>query len=218
MPQIEIRPSLLEIKTENLGQSLHEVAPLVKTLHLDIGDGHFIARKTILGADFVKKIKAQFPFEFEVHLMVDEPVAYIPAFITAGAKKITFHIESSKNPREVIDFILKGGALAGLALKIETAVEFSKTYWPQLDEILLMSVHPGFGGQTFLPSVLGKIKRIRELGWDKGLIVDGGIKEGVARQAVENGADILVCGTYLFDHGIIEDNYKKLLKDIAEVK
>ncbi len=214
MSTVEIRPTILEVPQEKIKASLKEVANLVTSLHIDVEDGIFVPRKNNFTPQFVKEVKREFGFFCDIHLMVQSPLDIMQDYIRAGGDLITFHFESSNRVPEVVETIKKLGGKACLALKLETEVYLSKPYFVDLEEVLLMSVNPGFGGQEFDTRVLGRIKNLRELGYQGKIKVDGGVGSTVAKKAVEAGANILVVGTALFENGKIEVNYKKLIDSV----
>lgn len=213
---IEIRPTILEVPQEEIETTLDQLLPLTKNLHLDVEDGLFVPRKNNFDPEFTKWVKSRYGFSLDVHLMVQNPMVVVADYLKAGADLVSFHFESSLGVEEVLEEIKRQGKKACLALKLETNVAESKPYWDQLEEILLMSVNPGFGGQAFNSQVLERIKELRSLGWTGKIKVDGGVKVGVAHSCVQAGADILVAGTALFESGKIEDNYQLLVDDIKE--
>lgn len=214
MPLVEIRPTILEIPEEDIEESLDHIAPLVKTLHVDIEDGSFVSRKTQFDLDFIKWVKETYHLVIDMHLMVQNPQDYVSDYLKAGAEIISFHFESEGDTGQTINKIIENNAKACLALKLETEVEKSQPFFSDLAEILLMSVTPGFGGQEFEVRVLDRITQLRKLGFRGKIKIDGGIKVGPARQCAQNGADILVCGTALFDRDSIEEAYLNLVNDI----
>ena len=214
MSLVEIRPTILEVPPEKIKDSLKVVSSLNTSLHIDVEDGIFVPRKNNFTPQFVKEVKREFRFFCDIHLMVQSPLDIVEDYIRAGGDLITFHFESSNRPPDVIATIKKFGAQVCLVLKLETEMYLTKPYWGDLEEIALMSVNPGFGGQEFDPRVLGRIKNLRELGYKGKIKVDGGVSAGVAKKIIEAGASILVVGTALFESGNIETSYKKLLSSI----
>ena len=165
-------------------------------LHIDVMDGHFVPNLTI-GPLVVSAVRKGTKLPLDVHLMIDTPSRYITEFRKAGADWITVHVEAEKDVRGVLQAIRASGAKAGLSLCPKTAVETVLPYLSDLDLVLVMSVEPGFGGQSFMPEMMEKVKVLRPK--FQGLIsVDGGIGAGNASQALEAGADILVAGSAVF--------------------
>lgn len=210
----EIRPTILEVPPDKITDYLEDIQGLVRWLHLDVGDGQFVPRKNNFTPIFLHQLKKEFDLAIDVHLMVKNPIQYISDYVKVGADLISFHLESDNRPAEVLAEIKKQGAQACLAIKLETEVSLSKGYWGGLDEILIMGVNPGFGGQEFDERALVNIKKLRELGFGGKIKVDGGVRVGLAKELVANGADILVAGTALFGHGNIKENYQALLDDL----
>jgi ribulose-phosphate 3-epimerase len=196
------------ILAADFGYLVNEVKAVLKAgvtyIHFDVMDFHFVPNLSFgpFICETLRKHKIQIPID--AHLMVDNPELYIEPFAKAGANVLTFHAENVKNPKTFIKKIKTHGMEAGLAFNPETPVDilYDTELLMQLKMILIMSVHPGFSGQTFIPSVLNKIKTVRIL-LDPHLAtaylaVDGGIKVNNAKQLTENGADFLVLGSGIF--------------------
>lgn len=168
-------------------------------LHLDIMDGHFVQNLT-MGPQVVAAINRSTSMFLDVHLMIYNPFEYIERFVEAGADMVTFHFEATEDVEETIAYIRKCGVKAGLAFCPETSASMMPKYLGMCDMALLMTVHPGFGGQAFMPEVLEKIEFAREICPNKDFLieVDGGINEKTGKQCVDAGANVLVAGTYLF--------------------
>jgi ribulose-phosphate 3-epimerase len=167
-------------------------------IHIDVMDGHFVPNITI-GPAVVSKIRKRSETFFDAHLMITDPEKYAPEFIKAGADHITFHIEVTKEPQRIIDMIHKAGATAGISLNPETPVEAIEKIAPMCDMVLVMTVHPGFGGQSFIAEAAKKIITIREIvGPNTRVEVDGGIDPKTAPIVVSYGADTLVAGNAIF--------------------
>jgi ribulose-phosphate 3-epimerase len=203
-----IAPSLLSANFARLGQA---VADLEKAgadmLHIDVMDGHFVPNLT-LGPDIVKAIRPFSALPFDVHLMVSNPDALIPAFAQAGADWITVHAEATTHLDRTIAHIHSLGKKAGVSLVPSSSESMLEYSMHAADMILVMTVNPGFGGQAFLPSQLSKIRNIRKMiaesGRDIRLQVDGGITNLTAPQVVAAGADVLVAGSYILAEENIE--------------
>lgn len=170
-------------------------------IHFDIMDGQFVPNLT-LGPKALAAVRRSCNLFLDVHIMVYHPFQYIESLVESGADRITFHFEATEDIEETIGFIHKCNRKAGLALCPETSFSFLPKYMSQLDLVLLMTVHPGFGGQAFIPTVLEKIADCRHFIEDHKLStsiqVDGGINLETAAQCIKAGADVLVAGTYLF--------------------
>ncbi len=184
-------------------------------LHIDVMDGHFVPNIT-LGAPIIASLRKCTELIFDVHLMISEPEKYIPDFIKAGADMITFHIESDVDAGNAIDLIKNSGKKAGIVLKPSTPAEACFPYLDSIDMVLVMTVEPGFGGQSFMENQLGKISAIRKecikRGLDTDIQVDGGITDKTAPSVIEAGANVLVAGSYVFkgDKKAAIDSLKRL--------
>jgi len=195
--KIMIAPSLLSADFSRLAEEIRDVERAgCDALHIDVMDGHFVPNLTI-GPLVVSAVRKVTKLPLDVHLMINLPSRYIAEFRKAGADWITVHVEAEKDVPSVLRTIKASGAKAGISLRPKTAVETLFPYLPELDLVLVMSVEPGFGGQSFMPEMMGKVKVLRRK--FQGLIsVDGGIGAGNALQALEAGADILVAGSAVF--------------------
>jgi ribulose-phosphate 3-epimerase len=208
--EVRIAPSMLAADFARLGE---ELAAITKAgadyIHLDIMDGHFVPNITI-GPPVVKMLRKHSTLPFDVHLMVSPVDPYIPAFAEAGADILTVHPEAGPHVHRSIQLIKSLGKKAGAALNPATPVEVLDPILPELDLVLVMSVNPGFGGQSFIESQLEKIRALRkridaivarEPGRRIDLEVDGGITQETAKRVIEAGADVLVAGTATFVGG-----------------
>lgn len=216
---VKIAPSILGGDFGNLAESAKRIEDSgADRLHIDIMDGHFVPNLT-LGPRAVAAINRSTNMFLEVHIMVYNPFDYVERFVEAGADMLTFHFEATEDVEEVLNYIRKCNIRAGLAFCPETSESMIPKYLDKCDQILLMTVNPGFGGQDFITEVLDKVRFTREI-CDKldireggvtpktaeekkellpfDIEVDGGINEATAQQCVEAGANVLVSGTYLF--------------------
>ncbi|MCD6334723.1 MAG: ribulose-phosphate 3-epimerase [Candidatus Latescibacteria bacterium] len=170
-------------------------------LHLDVMDGHFVPNITF-GPMVVAAVRKLTSLYLDVHLMIEEPGRYVDRFVENGADGVTVHIEVCRDPAAKIEAIRSLHVEAGLSLNPETPVESMRPFLSRLNGVLVMSVQPGFGAQAFMPSALGKIRKLRawidENGSDTHIMVDGGIHSDTAKLVREAGADVLVAGTALF--------------------
>jgi ribulose-phosphate 3-epimerase len=172
-----------------------------KILHLDVMDGHFVPNLSY-GAMVIARLRELTELPFEAHLMISEPARYLDDFLKAGCNVLTFHLEAMPDPRPLMGRIHEKGALAGLAINPKTPVEALEPYLDELDVALVMSVEPGFGGQKFMPSALGKLQWLRSrLKLGKFASVDGGIDLETITDVADSGANIFVVGSAIFEAG-----------------
>ncbi|MAI61873.1 MAG: ribulose-phosphate 3-epimerase [Micavibrio sp. TMED27] len=206
MPQkpVRIAPSILSSDFSKLGE---EVAAIDKAgadyIHIDVMDGHFVPNLTF-GAPVVKAIRGATPKPFDVHLMIAPVDPLIGDFVDAGADIITAHVEAGPHLHRTLQAIKSRGVKAGVSLNPHTPIDAIKHVVDMLDLILIMTVNPGFGGQSFIP-LLDKIEAARSMidasGRDIDLQVDGGVNAQTAKQCVQAGADVLVAGSFVFKDG-----------------
>ncbi len=209
---VKIAPSILSADFANLGKEIKALEQAgADMIHIDVMDGHYVPNLTF-GAGVVKALRAYTTLPFDVHLMVTEPDKMIPWFAKAGADIITVHLETSPHLDKILMSIKDYGLKAGVSLNPSTPEEGLKYILDRLDQILVMSVNPGFGGQSFIDSQLEKISNIKQMIGDRAIEieVDGGINPLTAAECIAAGADILVAGSSIFVGGEYQKNINNL--------
>jgi ribulose-phosphate 3-epimerase len=199
---IKLAPSILSADFTRLGEQIAEVTRAgADYIHVDVMDGHFVPNITI-GAPVVASIRPVTSLPLDVHLMIEHPERYISEFVQAGADIITVHVEASPHLRSTIRLIKERGVKAGVSVNPPTPLSAVEEFLPHVDLILIMSVNPGFGGQSFIPETLPRIANMRKILDDRGLSaeleVDGGITADNAPDIVKAGANVLVAGNSVF--------------------
>ncbi len=216
MKKIKISPSILSADFSILGNEIRRLQKAKADLiHVDVMDGHFVPNLTI-GPPVIKALKKYSKIPFDVHLMISPVHKYIKDYALAGADIITIHPEATKNVNSSIRLIKKFKKKVGLSLNPNSKIDIIKKYLSNIDLVLIMSVHPGFGGQKFMPKVLNKIKKLKKikdenkLGFD--IEVDGGINFLNSKLVKDAGANILVSGTTVFkeNNGDLKKNIETL--------
>lgn len=201
---VTVAPSLLAADFANLASEVKRIEDAgADLLHLDIMDGHFVPNIT-MGPMIIKALRENSDMFFDAHLMIEEPLKYAEEYIKAGADLITFHVETEENPAQTIAELRKLDCSVGISVKPNTPVEAILPFLSLVDLVLIMSVEPGFGGQSFMPEVLSKATVVRQYAKEHNLNlhieIDGGIDEKTAPLAAQAGVNMMVAGTAVFRH------------------
>ena len=197
---VRITPSILNANLANLAGEVGRI-PSADGIHIDVMDGHFVPN-LVMGAPFVSSLRPTTDLMFDIHLMIEDPDRWAPQYVAAGAQSVTFHLEAATAPVTLARELRSMGARASVALRPATPVEQLADILTEFDQILLMTVEPGFGGQNFLDPVLAKIRKARKLidaaGTDIWLQIDGGVSADTIERAAEAGADTFVAGSAVY--------------------
>lgn len=199
--EVMISPSILSADFLNLESSVRVIEPCADYIHVDVMDGHFVPNLT-MGPPFVKALSRRFSKPLDVHLMVSNPEETVDWYIDAGADLVTVQVEALVHGNRLLRHIRERGVLAGVALNPGTPVCMLRDLLEEVDAVLVMSVNPGFGGQSFIPSTVRRLRELRELCRELGcnplVEVDGGVSVRTAPLVVEAGARLLVAGSAVF--------------------
>ena len=197
---VKIAPSILSADFARLGEEINAVVESgADLIHFDVMDGHFVPNITI-GPSVLASLRSVCEIPLDVHLMIDEPERYVDDFAHAGADIISFHVEATHHPQRLIHRIKDLGCQAGVALNPSTSLDAIEYLVDDLDMVLVMTVNPGFSGQSFIPEMVDKIRNVRAMMGDRDVEVDGGIDIHSAHTVAEAGANILVSGSYIYGH------------------
>jgi ribulose-phosphate 3-epimerase len=201
---VKVAPSVLSADFSKLGEEVKSISDQgADYIHLDVMDGHFVPNITF-GPQVIKSLRSFTQVPFDVHLMIENVDQYIPLFAQAGADIITVHVEATKHLNRSLQLIKSFNIKAGVVINPHTPIEMIQHVLHLCDFVLVMTVNPGFGGQSFIDECLTKIKRLddvrKSLGYHYLIEVDGGVNETTARLCEQMGADILVAGSFVFGH------------------
>lgn len=199
-----IAPSMLSADFNNLAQSIRMVEEAgADYLHIDIMDGDFVPNISF-GPMLYQGLRGQSKLVFDVHMMVTNPERYVDQVVKAGADVVTVHVEATPHIHRALQLIKAAGAKAGVVINPGTSVSAIEAVLGQVDQVLVMTVNPGFGGQAFIPATLDKVRQLADLrqknGYNYLIEVDGGVNGKTAADCLAAGADILVAGSYVFGH------------------
>jgi ribulose-phosphate 3-epimerase len=219
MQQIIVAPSILAADFSRLADEVHRVEEAgADWIHCDIMDGHFVDNISF-GPDIVGLVRKETNLPLDVHLMIQHPDHYVPRFVKAGANSITVHVEreADHDVEKTLSAIRDAGCRPGLSLNPATPFESVEPFLATIDILLVMTVHPGFGGQSFRPEMMEKVRRVAQ--WNKSrarkidIAVDGGINPETARLSIQNGANVLVAGTSIFH----AKDYAKAIRELRGI-
>ncbi|MGM9536067.1 MAG: ribulose-phosphate 3-epimerase [Intestinibacter sp.] len=217
---IKLAPSILSADFARLLEDVKKVEKAgCEYLHIDVMDGHFVPNIT-LGPGIVKSLRKDVDMVFDAHLMIENPDNYIKEFVDAGCDIIVVHQEACRHLHRTIQNIKSHGIKAGVALNPATPIDTIKYVLQDVDMVLLMSVNPGFGGQSYIPVVTEKIKELKalidEMGLDIDIEVDGGVKPSNISEVVNAGANVIVAGSAIFSTGDIDEAVKSLRENASK--
>ena len=212
----KILPSILSADFANLERDIKELENIgIDMFHIDVMDGNFVPNISF-GFPIIEAIRPKTDKVFDCHLMIANPENYVEQFCKVGCDMVSFHIEATNHADRLIQVIKANGKKAGIVLNPQTPIESIKYLLPKLDYVLIMTVNPGFGGQKFIPEMLEKIEELAKLREEKNynflIEVDGGVNVETSKACRDKGADLLVCGSFLFGASDKEKTLGELLK------
>jgi len=222
MMKYRIAPSILSADFSRLGEEIRAVEKAgADLIHVDVMDGHYVPNITI-GPGVVASLRKTTRLPFDVHLMIEDPDRYIDAFIDAGSDIVTVHAEAVIHLNRTVNYIKGKGARAGVSLNPSTPLSCIEEILPDIDQLLIMTVNPGFGGQKFIPGTLPKIRKARELARSRGaglvIEVDGGVTPDNIGGLAEAGADVFVAGAAIFGSPSYADTIGRMKAILAGVR
>ena len=218
MKNVLVSHSILSADFCRLGEEVKKLESSgADMIHIDVMDGHFVPNITI-GPPVVKSLKKNTNLPLDVHLMITDPEKFVPEFIKAGADIITFHIEATNHPQRLLEYIKSEGVVPGITVNPATPIDFLEYIGEYVDQLLIMTVNPGFGGQKFINSQLEKIKKARKildrLNPSAKIEVDGGVNEKNTPALINAGVDILVAGNFIFS----SNDYESKITDLKKAR
>jgi ribulose-phosphate 3-epimerase len=219
-PRRRLAPSLLSADFGALAEAVRLAESAgADAFHLDVMDGHFVPNISF-GPALVHAVRSCTKLPLDIHLMIEDPLRYVGPFHEAGGDTLVFHLESRSDPGEVIRAVRRLGPGVGVALRPDTPWSRAEPFLDRVDQILVMSVHPGFSGQRFLPEALPKVRaarrRLDRLGSAADISIDGGVTAATARDAAAAGATFFVCGNSVFVGGSVPENLQRLRAAVDE--